>query len=293
MTIIQDKPEPPWRGTMVAEWLRAGQRALGARRYVRHHNAGLPAEAPVLNFYPMLPTNRVHMRKILDRLGLRIGTTVGPPGATIAWDTGTGFSRRAAARLPSNAINARCLDISKSHVDRTWAAVCGYSIEIDPLITDGPIVVKSELNGRHDGRVMQGPLSGRRRGYVYQRYVDAIDDGKILELRTGLIGGDIPGVIQKWRPPYNWRSYTGRSAVQLATDVYSAEEIRQLIAFAGLMGLEYGELDVLRDKGNGRIYVLDANRTPYGPPKLLAAAEADRAADLMAEAFARLLAGRS
>jgi hypothetical protein len=31
------------------------------------------------------------------------------------------------------------------------------------------------------------------------------------------------------------------------------------------MGLDYGELDVLRDADDGRLYVVDVNTTPFGP----------------------------
>lgn len=136
MTIVfQAKPRPPWRGTRLSELARSGQRAVAARRYVRDHNRALPPDAPILNFFPMLPTRRMHISRILDRLGLRVARSAGPAGVTIAWDAGTRFRRGAADRLPPDAINGRCLDISKSRVDRKWAAVAGYSIEIDPLVT--------------------------------------------------------------------------------------------------------------------------------------------------------------
>jgi hypothetical protein len=32
------------------------------------------------------------------------------------------------------------------------------------------------------------------------------------------------------------------------------------------MGLDYGELDAVRDAASGRLYVLDVNNTPFGPP---------------------------
>lgn len=292
-TIIQDKPEPPWRGTIMTAWIQNGRRAIDARRYVRRHNRGLPADARVLNFYPMLPIPGAHIRKILERLGLRVGHSPATGGLTIAWDSGTGFRRGTAGRLPPNAINGQCLDISKSLVDRNWGVAAGYSVEIDPLSADGLIVVKSEVNGGHDGRITQGPLDRRRKGFVYQRYVDAVEDGKILEVRTGICGGEIPAVILRWRPANNWRRYATRSTVQLATEAYSATEIEQLLAFARLMHLEYGELDVLRDKASGLIYALDANRTPSGPPRSLPQAEADRHADLMSPGFARLMASHS
>ena len=34
------------------------------------------------------------------------------------------------------------------------------------------------------------------------------------------------------------------------------------------MNLEYGDLDILRDNDDGRIYIVDANNTPHGPSQL-------------------------
>ena len=61
-------------------------------------------------------------------------------------------------RLPANAINGRCLDISKSRVQRIWHEVAGRSVAVDPRTYDGQIVMKPEENGRHGGRVVPGPL---------------------------------------------------------------------------------------------------------------------------------------
>ncbi len=46
----------------------------------------------------------------------------------------------------------------------------------------------------------------------------------------------------------------------------SGQEISNLLQFCQLMGMDYGELDVLRDRQDGRIYVVDANSTPLPPP---------------------------
>jgi len=49
-------------------------------------------------------------------------------------------------------------------------------------------------------------------------------------------------------------------------DVFSADEIEKLSAFARAMGLDWGGLDVLRDGPSGRLYVVDVNKTDMGPP---------------------------
>ena len=38
----------------------------------------------------------------------------------------------------------------------------------------------------------------------------------------------------------------------------------KILAVCREMGLDYGELDVLRDREDGRLYILDVNDTPSG-----------------------------
>jgi hypothetical protein len=65
-------------------------------------------------------------------------------------------------------------------------------------------------------------------------------------------------------------------------------ECAQLARFADLIGMDYGELDVLRANDSGLIYVVDANRTPVRPAGL--APEHDEAwFGPIAQAFAELI----
>jgi hypothetical protein len=41
------------------------------------------------------------------------------------------------------------------------------------------------------------------------------------------------------------------------------------------MGLDFGELDILRDNDDGRIYIVDVNNTPSGPRRGVHMQEAD------------------
>ncbi len=43
------------------------------------------------------------------------------------------------------------------------------------------------------------------------------------------------------------------------------EGSRQTIEFTQSIGLDFGELDVLRDIGDGRLYIVDAANTPHSP----------------------------
>ena len=55
------------------------------------------------------------------------------------------------AGVTGKALNFNCYDISKSRVARTFEQIFGYGLAVNPLHYNGPIAVKSEHNGAHDG----------------------------------------------------------------------------------------------------------------------------------------------
>lgn len=232
------------------------------------------------------------MALILPRVDARIGHSPRTDLLTLAWDTGTWFSVRAQRRLPETAINRRCVDISKTTVDDLWARAAGYSISVDPLATPGPIVVKPDLNGKHAGRVVAGPIDRRESGMVYQRLVDGrVPDGRILQMRVVVVGSRIILTYAKWHPYPKWFSGTEVTLPRPSDELLSAAEQELLLRFAASIGLEYGELDTLRDRDSGLIYVVDANRTPVRPKKL-AEALYDDAFGPQAEALSEILRDR-
>jgi hypothetical protein len=184
---------------------------------------------------------------------------------------------------PERIINARSLDITKTHVARIFADVFGYPLQVDPTRHQGPVLEKSDANGMHDGRVLQGPLSPEqlRPGRVYQKLVNNLCDkpGYVLDYRVIIHGDRIPVLYLKYRPvEVRCAHYHPICSLAEPDEGFSPEELQSLLAFARRMGLDYCELDVLRDVHDGRIYVVDANNTPFGPPHGFS--EADRAAAL-------------
>ena len=73
---------------------------------------------------------------------------------------------------------------------------------------------------------------------------------------------------------------------------FTDEELARLVATSDVIGLDVGELDVLRDSADGRIYVIDINKTPFGPPAAMSWPASRRAARVLAEAYRDYLAGR-
>ena len=204
--------------------------------------------------------------------------------------------RTAPLRAPSNkpAFNIGCLDIRKSVVSRVFEETFGYSLSVDPKAHKGLAVEKSELNGKHDGRIVSCPIAEPRSDRVYQRLVDNTFDGReFVDIRTPVVGGKAPFVYLKRRTrDLRFSNDNHRVDLVAADAMLSREEQAQIAAFAQAMALDFGGLDVLRDREDGRIYIVDANKTDMGPPSALSSEDKLKAMRGLADAFAGLVDAR-
>lgn len=122
---------------------------------------------------------------------------------------------------------------------------------------------------------------------VYQRLIDNRWGQDLVEdIRVPVVFGTIPLAYLQRRPLANrFKGLSTFAAVVRPEAVMSADEMAATLRFCDIMGVEYGELDVLRDRRDGRIYIVDANKTPYGPAKALPVYDAVRAMQTIADAF--------
>jgi hypothetical protein len=192
------------------------------------------------------------------------------------------------------AFNAGCHDIRKSVVSRIFGEVFGYSFGIDPATHKGLAVEKSELNGKHDGRIVSCPIDAPRSDRVYQRLVDNTFDGReFIDIRTPVVGGKAPFVYLKRRTrDLRFSNDNHRVDMAPADALLSKDELAKIAAFTEAMGLDFGGLDVLRDREDGRIYIVDANKTDMGPPSALSAQDKLKAMRGLADAFADVVDAR-
>ena len=194
---------------------------------------------------------------------------------------------------PSNkpAFNIGCFDIRKSVVSRVFEETFGYSLDIDPTTHLGPVVEKSESNGKHDGRIIQCPIDSVKPNHVYQRVIENTFDGvEHVDIRSPIVGGKIPYVFLK-RRSRDLRFTNENHRVDLVeTDaMLSKDEQKKIAAFARGMSLDFGGLDVLRNRDDGRIYIVDANKTDMGPPSAMKAPDKLKAMRGLADAFAAMV----
>lgn len=189
-------------------------------------------------------------------------------------------------------LNFGCNDISKSRVSAAFEKASGESLSVDPTTFKGRMVEKSEMNAAHDGRILEGPLEAPVEGKSYQRLIDnEIPGGLVEDLRCCLVGGK-PVVVFRKRRPLERRFLNENVEVLLdePRNCYSPDEIRVIEAFAAEIGLDWGGVDVLRDRATGKIFIVDANKTDMGPPVALKLGAKLRATRRMARAFAERFA---
>ena len=252
-------------------------------------------------------------KRISAPSGLRIWFTPAPPRpwyivwAAATWagidfaarpqDADAGFyfedlTKGCCAPAPTGlrVLNGACTDVSKSHVADVFESVFGYPLAIDPTCWCGAAAQKSERNGAHDGRIVQCPLQPAP-GMVYQRLIDSEDaTGMVCDLRTACIGGKPIIVFVKHKPADARFSIQNKTVVvRTPEEVFSAEEIAKISAYCAAMDMDWGALDVLRERRDGRIYIVDANKTDTGPAVILSWKDRVRVTSALANALTALV----
>lgn len=222
--------------------------------------------------------------------GVRIAR--GPAGA----DAGFYFEDSTVGAPPhcdlAKRYNFACTDVSKSHVAAVFERVFGYPLTVDPMTWDGPAVEKGEDNGAHDGRLVQCPCPALP-GRVYQRVIDTVDGDHVVDLRTPCVDGVPVMVFVKRRPVADrFANYNASVALTAPEDHFSAEELATIGRFCAAMKLDWGGLDILRHKADGRLYIVDVNKTDMPPLRLPWLQKMDAVARL-AKALVKMINGES
>ena len=253
-----------------------------------------------LLFWPDLPTHWHVIWKLAASNGYRI--TDDPSADVVAavrfidqtiWEPDE-VLLDVATRVP--VLNLNCSDIGKSVVSEANLRAFGRQLGVDPLTHKGTIVVKSEANATHDGVLVEGPITEIDPEMSYQRLIDnRLEDRGLFEvIRTPVIDGHVPLIYRKLRGGDNRLDNGYDDAQRHETSEYlNEEELAGIARFVQEMHMDHGEIDVLRDiAGDGQIYVVDANNTPWGPPRFLDETQRREAVGHMAPYFRRMIESR-
>lgn len=167
-------------------------------------------------------------------------------------------------------INGDLHNVQKDHVDFIFSKVFGYSTLINPLTHQGVCVKKGNGQCTKDGQVYRCPIVPEQ-GYVYQKLIDArIDLTHLQVIRVPvMIWGKQEVIPFVWTVTKHVRwtfkdprfMYSKKLKCHETSELFSRDEIVRILEFSVQMGINWAELDVLRDS-DGRIYVIDVNNIP-------------------------------
>jgi hypothetical protein len=248
------------------------------RYAILYVNNGLKVKTVL--FYPTYPSKRSVLHKMLGLLGYnRTNNPTKKHDLVINWDLETfRQSDQVLEQLGTRGrvLNMNCKDISKKYIDQIHQEVFGYATRIDPTEWKGKCVKKNDINAMHDGLVIDCPVDREEPGFIYQVVVNNhIDENLVEDIRIPIIGKEIPLAYLKYKPVESrFGSYLKFNSRSKPTDIvkpdelFSAIEMLNIREFVQRIGLDYGELDILRDRDDGKIYIVDANTTPTGPSHL-------------------------
>lgn len=247
-------------------------------------------KAKTILFYPEHPHKRTIIYKILKHLQYNI--TSNPKHSfnlAFYWEDSTFRNEQPVLKKfdPKKIMNINCADISKEKISEVFEEVFGYGFSVNPKIYSGECVKKNNLNAKHDGIVITCPVQDSEEGFVYQKILNnKINDDLVLDLRTPVMKGKIPFIYLKFKKIKDrFTNDLYKSEIAGTDEYFTEDETRKISEFCKRIGLDYGELDVLRNKDDGKIYIVDVNYTPWGPPSKLSEEENRMAVTRISEIF--------
>ncbi len=270
----------------------AAERFLKDLRSLAHEVKAFIAhrkQPPRVITYPDYPSKRASISAIAKHLKLVLTNREVKSDVVLCFDDQTTKAPppEEIMRLAPVVLNAHCLDISKTRVEAVHRQVLGYGLSLDPLTHHGRALEKSDINAMHDGRFIDCPIKVLKPGVVYQRVINNIDEnGHAVDLRVPVIGGALPLVYRKFKQPdVRFTNDVSRTELHQLDRWFSEDEQNSIRAFAREIKADFCELDILRDGLTGRMFIIDVNTTPYGPPAGLSSNEREQAIHLLAAAF--------
>lgn len=260
--------------------------ALKATRFVRGHEPRAK-----ISFFPNKPRSFYAIWPVCQMADVKIVDDPDEADFHFYFEDREFLTGPRTAPTMKPAFNLGCYDIRKSAVARHFKEIFGYNLDVDPTTWVGPAVEKSEANGKHDGRIVQCPLETPRPDRVYQHLIDNTFDGQeFVDIRTPIVGGKIPFVYLKRRlRDTRFSNDNHRVDIVDPDAMLSRDEQTKIAEFAKSMALDFGGLDVLRNRQDGKIYIVDVNKTDMGPPSALSGKGKLRAIRGLSSAFAQMV----
>ena len=188
-------------------------------------------------------------------------------------------------------INLFLVDTAKDFIATSFDKHFGYGYHVDPTTFDGYCISKHNGNGTKSCFFLKCPINATDifKDHSYQQIIDYTDkkDPNILyELRVPIVGGIIPCVLFKTRNR-GLRFTSKNRSIQIVSPLkyLTEQECNKIITYCRYIGLELGEIDILRSQEDGKIYIIDVNNTSWWPPNKLGDVDRNIVLNLIWNAF--------
>jgi len=241
--------------------------------------------------WPNHPVPGQRLARYLNILGVEFTTDTADPD--IKWLMNYNYSNREdrcpellsdmSENMEMPIINGSLLNIRKDHIDDVFTSVFGYSLRLDPTKHMGMCIEKSTQNAIHRGRFIQCPIrkqdidrrtypskSGEPHVRMYVKMIDTrIDTETIRDFRISVMGGSVVALFEKhlgngsFFHPYKENKFEVYPFDSM-DPYFTRDEIRKTHFFINDMGIDFAEIDILRDNSTGLMYIIDVNPVPAG-----------------------------
>ena len=188
-------------------------------------------------------------------------------------------------------LNFFLVNTSKEFVARSMEEHFGYTFKINPRTFNGYCIAKHNGNGTKSCFFLKCPIHADEvfHDHCYQKiinYTSKSDSSTLYEIRVPIFKNIIPFTFFKTRNKgLRFTSKNRSMDIVPATAHLSEQECQDIIMYCRRIGLEYGEIDILRSDEDGKIYIIDVNNTPWWPPNKLGDIDRNIALNMMWNAF--------
>lgn len=253
-----------------------------------------PLKVYVYGNYPHFQKSTTYF--MLRKAGVEMSNKLnGKYNVGIFWDPRMDINKQT-PKLKQNGkkiklINLFLVDTAKGFVAESFESHFGYGYKVDPLTYKGYCISKHNGNGTKSCFFLKCPIDANDifKDHSYQQiidYTDKKDPNTLYELRIPIVGGIIPCVLFKTRNR-GLRFTSKNRSIQIVNPLkyLTEQECHKIITYCRYIGLEMGEIDVLRSCEDGQIYIIDVNNTSWWPPNKLGDVDRNIVLNLMWNAF--------
>jgi hypothetical protein len=184
-------------------------------------------------------------------------------------------------------VNLFLVNTSKEFVAKSMEEHFGYTFKINPKTFNGYCIAKHNGNGTKSCFFLKCPINADEvfHDHCYQKiinYTSKTDSSTLYEIRVPIFKNIIPFTFFKTRNKgLRFTSKNRSMEIVPATAHLSEKECQDILSYCRNIGLEYGEIDILRSDDDGKIYIIDVNNTPWWPPNKLSDIDRNIALNMM------------